>query len=180
MKNLKRKNLVLALLVLFALAVTGTSYAYWASSVAAPTLGVKTPDVVIGSGEAVTMNVTVNETNIDSKVLVPTDRVIDTLTQAASITVEFTVAWLSDSRLEGVADADISAVVSNIKVGGVANPYTLITVTPGTNPTTIAHEGTAVFTFVVTMDEPDNVTEYNAVAGKIITFDLTFTVTPRA
>ena len=180
MKNLKRKNLVLVLLVLFALAVSGTTYAYWASSVAAPTLGTETPDVVIGAGEAVTMNVIVNETSVDSKVLVPTGRVVDALTQSASITVEYTVAWVLDSRLNGVADAAISAAVSNIEVGGVANPYTLITVTPGTNPTTIAHEGTAVFTFVVTMNEPANVTEYNAVASETITFDLTFTVTPQA
>lgn len=176
MKNLKRRNVVLVLLVLFALAVSGTTYAYWASSVNGVEETVNN-EIIIGEGDAVTVNVDITDTSTYTEKLVPnTPEVTVEAGETKSITVSYSVVWNNDALLDGVADQAISATVSNILVGGVANPYSLITVTPGANPTTIGMGDTVVFTFTVTMAEPANVTEYNAVANQTITFDITFDI----
>jgi hypothetical protein len=176
MKNLKRRNVVLVLLVLFALAVSGTTYAYWASSVNGVQETVNN-EINIGEGDAVTVNVDITDTSTYTESLVPnTPEVVAGAGEVKEITVSYSVTWNNDALLDGVADQAISAVVSNIQVGGVANPYSLITVTPGANPTTIGMGDTVVFTFTVTMGEPANVTEYNAVANQAITFDITFDI----
>ncbi|PKK88788.1 MAG: hypothetical protein CVV62_01765 [Tenericutes bacterium HGW-Tenericutes-7] len=176
MKNLKRRNVVLVLLVLFALAVSGTTYAYWASSVNGVQETVNN-EINIGQGDAVTINVDITDPQTFTDKLVPnTPEVTAGAGETKSIVVSYSVTWNNDALLDGVADQAISAVVSNIQVGGVANPYSLITVTPGSNPTTIGMGDTVVFTFTVTMAEPGNVTEYNAVANQAITFDITFDI----
>jgi len=179
MKKLRNKVIATFIVMMFAfMATVGTTYAYWVSIVNAPIIETQTPDVIVGSGEDVIINVIVSETNVDTKVLVPTGRVIDINTQTDSITVEYTVIWVEDTRLNGVEDANINAVVSNIQVNGVANPFTLVQVIPGDNPTTIAHKSIIIFTFVVTLNEPADLEQYDAVAGKTITFDINFTVSP--
>ena len=176
MKNLKRRNVVLVLLVLFALAVSGTTYAYWASSVNG-VVQTKEQEINIGEGDAVTVSVNITDTSTYTEKLVPnTPEVTAGEGETKSITVSYSVVWNNDALLDGVADQAISATVSNILVGGEADPYSLITVTPGANPTTIGMGDTVVFTFTVTMAEPKNVTEYNAVADKTITFDITFDI----
>ena len=171
MKKLRNKVIATFIVMMFAfIATVGTTYAYWASVINAPAIAEQIPDVVIGSGETVTMNVIVSETNIDTKVLVPSGRVIYIKTQTESITVTYEVIWVEDTRLNGIEDASITAVVDNIQVDGVANPFALVEVTPGTNPTTISHTSTITFTFIVTLNEPANLEQYNAVAGKKITF----------
>ena len=176
MKNLKRRNVVLVLLVLFALAVSGTTYAYWASSVNGVSETVNN-QVNIGEGDAVTVNVDITDPQTFTDKLVPnTPEVVAGEGEVKEITVSYSVTWNNDDLLNGIADQAVSAVVSNIQVGGVANPYSLITVTPGANPTKIGLGQTVVFTFTVTMAEPANVTEYNAVANQAITFDITFDI----
>ncbi|MFA7561744.1 MAG: hypothetical protein WCY80_06555 [Candidatus Izemoplasmatales bacterium] len=176
MKILKRKNLVLVLLVLFALAVSGTTYAYWASEVNGTEDSVVDDNVTIGTGEAITIDVTVADTTDNSLLLIPST-VTPKTGETNSITVSYTVTWKNDDLLDGVADQTVSALVENIAVNGVANPYNLISVEADVNnPTTIGLNETVTFNFVVTMDEPLNVTQYNAVAGLPITFNITFTV----
>ncbi len=174
MKNLKRRNVVLVLLVLFALAVSGTTYAYWASSVNGVEETVNN-EIIIGEGDAVTVSVDITDPETHSDKLVPTT-VTPGTGETNSVVVSYSVVWNNDDLLDGVADQAISATVSNILVGGVANPYSLITVTPGANPTTIGMGDTVVFTFTVTMAEPADVFEYNAVANQTITFDITFDI----
>lgn len=177
MKNLKRRNVVLVLLVLFALAVSGTTYAYWASSVNGVVVETVNNKINIGEGDAVTVSVNITDTSTYTKKLVPnTPEVTAGEGETKSITVSYSVVWNNNNLLDGVADQTISAVVSNIQVGGVANPYSLITVTPGTNPTTIGMGDTVEFIFTVTMAEPANVEQYNAVANKAITFNITFDI----
>lgn len=176
MKNLKRKNVLLVLLVLLALAVSGTTYAYWASSVN----GVQelvSNEISIGEGAPVTISVDITDSEIFTNKLVPnTPEVVLGAGETKSITVSYSVTWTTNALLDGVSAQTISALVSNIKVGGVANPYSLITVTPGSNPTTIGMGDTVLFTFIVTMAEPANQTQYNAVANQDITFDITFDI----
>lgn len=183
MKNLKRKNLVLALLVLFALAVTGTSYAYWASSVAGDK-EILADTVTIGTGEAITVSITPTDTTTETRKLVPagfgeqTDPVAYS-GDTESFVVTYSVLWNDDAALDGIVNAGITATIGDILVDGVANPSGLISVTPdAANPTTIALNGTVTFTFTVTMTEPANASEYAAVAGLPITFNVTFDVIP--
>lgn len=183
MKNLKRKNLVLALLVLLALAVTGTSYAYWASSVVKDT-EIKANTVSVGTGEAITISITPTNNTTETRKLVPVGfgEQTNETTYAGdteSYVINYSVIWNDDTALDGQPDSTISATVGAITVGGVANPSGLIIVTPAaSNPTTIALGATVNFTFTVTMTEPADKAEYDAVAGKDITFNVTFEVTP--
>ncbi len=175
MKHIKK--VFLGLLLGFALFAGSASFAYWVSGV----IGWKqtaTPDVTVGVGKSVTISVDLSRTDGNTKVLVPAGRVVDSNAQTDSVTVTYTVKWNENSLLNGIVDANIAAAVTNITVGGVANPYSLITVTPSGNPTTIAHKETVTFTFIVTLTEPANKTQYDAVANKTIAFDIDFSITP--
>ncbi len=175
MKNLKRRNVVLVLLVLFALAVSGTTYAYWASSVNG--VQQKQENVInIGEGDAVTVSVNITDPQIFPDKLVPT-----TVTPGAgetnSIVVSYSVTWNEDALLDGVVNQSITASLGTILVGTAENPAGLISVVANpSNPTEIAMGSTVVFTWTVTMAEPANVAEYNAVANQTITFDITFDI----
>ncbi len=174
MKNLKRRNVVLVLLVLFALAVSGTTYAYWASSVNGVEQTVNNT-INIGEGDAVTINVDITDPQT-FLTLVPTT-VTPGTGETNSIVVSYSVTWNEDALLDGVVNQSITASLGTILVGTAENPAGLISVVANpSNPTEIAMGSTVVFTWTVTMAEPANVTEYNAVANKAITFDITFDI----
>jgi len=178
MKNLKGKKLVLALLVLFALAVSGSTYAYWASEVNGNNQTVDN-GVNIGTGEEITIDITVSDPETFSDKLVPTT-VTPKSGETNSITVTYTVTWEDDALLDGVVDAEVLANVQNIKVANVENPFGLISVEASeSNPSTIGLGETVTFTFTVEMAEPTNIEQYNAVANKEITFNITFEVNPQ-
>lgn len=176
--KMNKRGLVIGLLVMLAVITSGFTYAFWANSVTgnSETVG---GSVQIGSGEDVTVEVSIGAQGGSTLLLVPTGFVADVETQDDEIVISFVVTWVDDAALEGIDDADVSVLIDNIKVNDVANPYTLISVVEQAgNPTTISLNGTATFYFVVTMGVPANQTQYDAVAGLGITFDLTFTVTP--
>ena len=185
MKNLKRKNLVLALLVLFALAISGTTYAYWASSVSV-TNDTQSETITIGSGQAVTTTVSVGETG-GTGVLVPAGRAISG--QVEEVTFVYTVDWTEDlaGTLASGTPGTLTVSMSNLLVGGVADTNGLINVNLTEGPTDLTttnytlavvlnDAGTYTVTVVITLDEPADASEYSDVAGKAITFDLTFAV----
>jgi hypothetical protein len=174
---MKKRGLVISLLVLLAVVTSGFTYAFWAAGVTGNDTDV-TGTVNIGTGEAVTVSMTVNETTTAGQILVPAGFEVDP-GEVDAVTVSFTVKWNDDAALDGIADATVAALVSNIQVNGVANPYSLVTITPSvSNPTTIALNATVTFSFVITLTEPANATQYTAVAGLPITFDINFSVTP--
>lgn len=173
---MKQRKLVIGLLVMLAVVVSGFTYAFWAGTITDGT-GSAAGSVQIGEGEPVTIAVSVGAQDGSTLDLVPAGFIEDTEAQDDEIIVTFAVTWTDDDALAGIADADLLASVTNIEVGGVANPYTLISVVPsGLNASTIGLGNTVVLSFVVTMGEPADQTEYTAVAGKEITFDLTFSV----
>jgi len=175
---MNKRGLVIGLLVMLAVITSGFTYAFWANSVTGNS-AVVGGSVQIGSGEDVTVAVEIGTQGGSTLQLVPTGFVEDVETQDDEIIISFVVTWVDDAALDGIEDADVSVLINNIKVNNVENPYTLISVVEqAENPTTISLGGTATFYFVVTMGEPANQTEYTAVAGLGITFDLTFTVTP--
>ncbi|MDO9629767.1 MAG: hypothetical protein Q7I99_07675 [Acholeplasmataceae bacterium] len=175
---MNKRGLLIGLLIMLAVITSGFTYAYWASNVVEGTAAVG-GSVQIGTGESVTIDVTLGDQGGSTKVLVPVGRVVDAEEQSALIEISFEVTWEDDELLAGIADKAVSVLIENIEVAGVENPYLLINVVEKTgNPTTIALGGTVTFYFEITMSEPGDLTEYTAVAGKEITFDLTFTVTP--
>jgi hypothetical protein len=172
---MRQKNLVIGLLVMLALVVSGFTYAFWAGTI---TDGVNDipGSVQIGEGEPVTIQVAIGAQGGDTEVLVPTT-VTPLEGQSNSIEISFIVTWTNDPALTGIADADVSVLIENIEVDGVENPYTLISVVEKSgNPETIALGAQVTFYFVITMSEPSNQEQYTAVAGKEITFDLTFSI----
>lgn len=175
----KRKNLVVGLLIMLSLLVTGFTFAYWASSINADSESV-VGTVEIGTGEAITVEVVLGGQGGDTLDLVPTT-VTPLAGQSNSIEISFTVKWSNNDLLDGIADAGVSVLIENIEVNDVVNPYSLISVVKKSgNPTTIGLGDTVTFYFVITMSEPVDIIEYDAVAGLPITFNLTFTVDPNA
>ncbi len=174
MKNLKRKNLVLALLVLFALAVTGTSYAYWAASVAV-TDNTQNETINIGAGQAVTTTVAVTGGDYDGKDLVPAGRVVNSSTETASIVLTYEVDWTeTGTAVDGIAGT-LSAVASN-KQGDTNDLVNISVVLTDGSAIAVNDAGTYTVTVTITMTEPADKAEYDAIANATITFDLTFAV----
>jgi hypothetical protein len=173
MKNLKRKNLVLALLVLFALAVTGTSYAYWAASVAVED-NEQNETINIGTGQAVTTTVAVTGGDYDGKDLVPAGRV-NSSTETASIVLTYEVDWTeTGTAVDGIAGT-LSAVASN-KQGDTNDLVNISVVLTDGSAIAVNDAGTYTVTVTITMTEPADKAEYDAIANATITFDLTFAV----
>lgn len=174
----KRKNLIVGVLIFISILFSGFTYAYWASSVIE-----KSEDVLgtveVGTGEVITVEVVLGAQGGDTLDLVPTT-VTPLASQSSSIETSFTVEWSDNDLLDGIADADVSVLIENIKVNEVANPHSLISVVEKVgNPTTIRLGDTVTFYFIITMTEPADVDQYEDVAGLPITFDLTFTVDPK-
>jgi predicted ribosomally synthesized peptide with SipW-like signal peptide len=188
MRNLRKKNLVLVLLVLFALAVSGTTYAYWASSVTGSN-DTAVGTINIGSGNTVSTTVTVGDANGGTDLLVPEGHDVDT-NEVDYVMLQFTVAWDSTGLDASGYASTLSFGSSNIQIGGTTTGYEDLvnisyqiggTVTGSTlngdGSTAIIADGADVTVFVlVTLTEPADQTAYNAVAGQVITFTGTFTV----
>lgn len=163
------------LLIVLSIVTLGFTYAYWASSVSGDSddaIGT----VEIGTGDSVTINAVVSETSTAGQILVPAG-FADDPNEVEQVVLTFSVEWVDDNALTGIVPADIDMSITNILVDGVAN--SLVVVTPDvSNPTQISLGSTVTFTVYITLNTPSNVTEYESVAGKTVTFDLTFTTNP--
>jgi len=171
---MKSKKLAIGLLVMLALVVTTGTFAFWASGISGNNNSA-TGTVNVGTGEAVTT--TVNVSAQSGGVLVPSGRA--TTGQVETVTLTFPVTWVEDgtnNSFDGNS-ATLAASISNIQINGSATYASLVN-TSISNPGSITLDGSAVnVEITVTLTEPSNQTEYDAVAGQAITFDVTFTVT---
>ena len=182
MKNLKRKNLVLALLVVLALAVAGTTYAYWASGVTGNTV-LSENTITVGSGEEVTTTVTLTGGTTNTLDLVPVGREV-TDVSVSSITYTFNVTWAGASSAADAAGAtgtlNISSVFAGLQSDGLTAVGTtelaLFTVTPDSTQA-ITYGDTAIITItVVFTEEPVDAAQYDLIADATLTLDVTFLV----
>jgi len=190
MRNKKFNALFLAVVaLLFMGGIAGATYSYWAGSVKAPeatlTQGVS---VTVGSGTEVSTTLTLNESS--SGTLVPAGRA--TGSQVEYVISTITATWLEDiTTLATGHSGTLAATVSNVEIGGSdANAALVVTAVQiggtvtgdtlnGDGSTDIALDGAAVPVYVkVTLTEPATQAVYQAVAGKDITFNVNFTVTP--
>ena len=160
--------------------VTAT-YAYWASLIKVTDLADQSETVKIGTGDTVDSTVTLNEVvSSSTEDLVPSGRV--TGTQVESVVFTYTVDWTEDGSgtFGNGTLGTLTVTVGNILVDEVADTYGLVNITPlvSTINVVLNDSGTYNVVITVTLNEPADQTQYLAVAGKNITFDVTFTVVP--
>lgn len=186
---MKQRKLVIGLLVMLAVAVSGFTFAFWASGVSGAN-NTATGTINIGTGNQVSTAVTVGDANGGSALLVPTGHDVDT-NEVDYVVLQFTVAWDSTGQDANGSIGTLGFVDSNIQIGGTTTGYeNLVNISyqiggsvtgstlNGDGSTSITADGDDVVVYVlVTLTEPANQTAYNAVAGKAITFTGTFTVT---
>lgn len=192
-----KKGAMLGLLAVVALSSTvGLAYAYWAGGFA----GRNTPgkgEIEIGEGEVVATKLSLEDLahNAGGKKLVPhTLTTIDTATETQSYVFTANVIWsvaddvLNKAVNEGtlaqltstltytLGEVTIGAEGATTDVKGLFNiTHTLDTA--ATDTTTIKGDKTAVaLVITVTMNEPDNVVEYNLIKNQKVTFNFTLAV----
>jgi hypothetical protein len=177
---MKQRKLVIGLLVILAVAVSGFTFAFWAGSLSGDD-AVESNTVTIGTGEAVTTQVTLGASQ-DTGVLVPAGRADDSVEgNAVEVVVfSFVVDW-NDTVSNDSFDGDlgsIGVVVDNIEINGSTTNAGLVNTLVGGATEVELNGATATVTVTVTLTEPADQATYNAVAGQPITFDVTITVTP--
>ncbi len=153
----------IGVLVLFLVLIGGSAgaFAWWDS------LETTENNVTIGVGEGVTISVDF-DTQTDGN-LVP-DGVIMKTEDITSSAITFNVI-LDRTDLE--EELDLLAEVNNIEIGESVTYASLVNVSVD-NPGTIQNDSVVV-TVTVTLDEPEDQTEYDAIKNSDITFDVTFT-----
>ena len=153
----------IGVLVLFLVLIGGTAgaFAWWDS------LETTENDVTIGVGEGVTISVDLDAQTSGS--LVP-DGVIMKTGDITSSAITFNVT-LDPTDLE--EELDLQAEVNNIEIGE-SDTYASLVNASVDNPGTIQND-LVVVTVTVTLDEPEDQTEYDAIKNSDITFDVTFT-----
>ncbi|MDY0023747.1 MAG: hypothetical protein RBR66_02350 [Candidatus Izemoplasmatales bacterium] len=187
MKNLKRKNLVLALLVVLALAVAGTTYAYWASSINVPENTTSTGTVTVGTGNAVQTSYVLTPGTTTGGALVPASQLTNSPSGSVDeVVVNYGVQWVEDgttSQLDGTtstAPITVSWVITVEKPVGTdqsALVSDLVVVTPAANPENLTLDADPQnFVFTITMTEPANQAEYDAISGATITITFTYSL----
>ncbi|HHZ11581.1 MAG TPA: hypothetical protein GYA05_02590 [Acholeplasmataceae bacterium] len=159
------------------LIVSGLTFAYWTNFVKDAE---KKDDqsVTIGTGKAVTTSVNVRASS--GKTLVPEGRVDDCNEQDATdqVVLSYNVTWTAEGDQANGVLGKLSVVISNVAIGGRTDLANFVTATVASgNNSNITLNGEAVtVTIEVTLKEPENKDDYEAIAGKDITFDVTFSV----
>ncbi|MCD4827408.1 MAG: hypothetical protein K8Q99_06515 [Acholeplasmataceae bacterium] len=177
---MKQRKLVIGLLVMLAVAVSGFTFAFWAGSLSGDDV-VASNSVTIGTGEAVTTEVTFGASQ-GAGTLVPSGRADDSVAGAVeSVVFSFVVTWAEAAN--GSYNGNVgtlASVVSNVQINGATTNAGLVNPVVGGDTTVVLNGATATVTVTVTLTEPATQEIYNAIVGQAITFDVTFTVTPAA
>lgn len=181
---MKSRKLGIALLVLLAFVTTTGSFAYWASSVTGPTNGETVGTVTVGTGNAVTTSFTLTGSPATGGDLVPAAQLANSAAGAvASVDLTYGVQWTESSgQLTGTTSTatltvtPVVTVTDSLGADVTATVGALITVTAnGANASSLTLGAASVnLTWTVTMAEPANQAEYDAIAGGEITVTLTW------
>jgi len=181
---MKSKNLVVALLVVLALAVSGFTYAFWAAGVAADS-ETATGTVTVGTGATVVSTVVVaaavNSQGADS--LVPAG--FAAAGKITSLTLTFAVDWDSTGLDASGLTSTLTVALTNASNGTTANDAAVLAMFnaafngagAGSNEYSIITDGSAASVVVtVTIDEPANQAAYLLIAGLPITLSFSFSI----
>lgn len=156
----KRILAIIALVLLFG--GTTLAFGYWDSLERTQ----NDQTVVIGEGTSLTVAAGVHSDN--TKILVPSN-----VAMGPNDVTSYVISYNVKLEKTTAVDLDLTVVASNVKVNGLVYEG-LIDVAISTDGTINSSEE-AVTVTVTFAREPLNITEYNAVYGQDITFDLTFT-----
>lgn len=194
MKTKKRNVFLLSALALVLLAgVAGGGYAYWAGSVTAPTGVDKNDTVTIGEGQPVTSKLTVGDA-AGTGILVPVGHDVE-VDDVEYVVLTHSVKWEENGTALATGHAgtlSAALVADSVEIAGDDTYADLVNITiqvGGTAPvddgvvatasSAIYLDGAAVVVYIlVTLDEPADQTEYDAIAGEDITFEVEFSVSP--
>ena len=172
---MRSKNLVVALLVVLALAVSGFTYAFWASGIAADTDS-KTGTITVGSGAQVAA--TVNVTDQAGGTLVPNGFANGTTTFdqiVLTFAVDLDSAGLDASGLISTLTVTKGTVL-NAALEDVTSLITVVIAYP--DGQALSSDGDSIdVTVTITLPEPANVSDYNKVRGQNIVITFLFSTT---
>lgn len=173
----RTKLLLFANLFLLFMLLAIPTYAYWAGTVKGTT-GSKDENIIIGTAGEVETTVGVELGSKTTGALVPEDRA--TTGQVEEVTIVYNITWVDTTNSADGTLGTLEVLADNILIGGAATYSSLVNITVLPTSTNITlNDGAVSITITVTLTEPADKTEYDAVAGKTIKFDLTFTVTPK-
>ena len=161
----KIKLLTASLMAFLSLgAMTTTTYAYW-------NMLVKTEDAVVNIGEGLETIVDATVFAPEGKELVPSGTITDNATQVDEVELKYEV------KLSKAVSAalDLEVVASQVEIGGDPTYANLVNIVIDA-PAQLGGVAPQEVTVTLTITEPANETEYNAIVNKAITFRLTFTV----
>ena len=155
------KKILALLLVVLVFSGSALAFAWWDN------LETTEEDVTIGIGEGVTISVDLDEKTDGN--LVPSGVVMkeDDVTE---VEIDFIVTLDSTDLVDPL---DLNVTIDNIEIGGSVANANLVNAEVKTNPGTIQNAPVTVV-LTVTLNEPTDETEYDAVANQAITFDVTF------
>lgn len=185
---MKTRKLLIGILLMLALVVTTGTYAYWANNVNGPADETSTGSVTIGEGKDVTTSFVLTGNTTSGGDLVPASQLSNSQSGAVDqVTLSYDVEWTEDgstSQLDGTTSTANITVTHNITVEDESgNDVTslvsyLIVVTPNhSNPTSLTLDDPAqTFSFDITMDEPANQEEYDAIVNGTVTVTLTYSL----
>lgn len=187
-----KKLLLVALLMFLVAAATGGAYAYWAGSVNTPTAESDVVSVKVGEAKALATELTLNSGSVtDGKYLVPTGQLANsTLPSDApagaelkeSIVVTYQVDWEASGTgsadgATGTLTAEVDSSVG-IKINDNATSLISVAFAYQGSSQSIVLGTTKTVTVTITMSEPANKTEYDAVINQPITIPIKFSVAP--
>lgn len=167
MKNKKKiLGLLLPLVFITGASAVASTYAYWNV--------LKYQEAHnIDLGQGVVLSVDVVASAPAEKTLVPTGKVINPATQVDKIELYYNVGLAHDASSVGTLEATVVASEIAIDANEILGAtYANVDISPDNFILSTTDTEVVV---TVTLDEPVDQTDYEAVAGKDITFKLTFT-----
>lgn len=185
-KNKKRKSYLIPLLVLLIGISLGGIYSYWVGQVGNPNNYTDQETVVIGAGQSIEteLDVTKELANAGKK-LVPEGKasvsVGGTEQNVESFEATYTVKWEESGTADVIDSSDAITGTLNVaatsEIEGANEQSGLVNVTVEPTSQEITADGNEVTVRVrVTLTEPANKAAYDAIVGKNIKVNLTFSV----
>lgn len=156
------KKLLVAIIALALVGGSVSAFAYWDNLE-------QTSAETITLGQGVSLSVDVNANPPAGKSLVPTG-VIQKTNDVTQVVYKYDVYL--DTTLG--TDLPLTVSASNIQIGG-SSTYAGLANVDITKAQNTVNSSAVLVTVTVTLDEPADSTEYNAIKNQDITFTLTFT-----
>ncbi len=191
-----RKNLLLPILILLLLVLSGTTFAFWMTSNLASGYEITNNQVTVGTAKDATTTVDFSYQGAGSYKLVPLGRA--ELAEPGSVEfvlLSYEIAWINDEGSANIPPGtfyDLAVTINNISPGNalLASLLTITYQVGGDAPEdltgesvlsntdgTIENNGSTVIVYIlVTLENPDSISDYDEIVGQTIVFDVTFIV----